>query len=126
GARGGAVPVVLPCGDRAESELAGPADRPSARPTHRLAATGLGRATPLSEIFALPRRIRFADCDPAGIVYFPRFLEMANEIVENWFEARLALTFKDFHFERRWGVPLVNTKVEFLKACRLGETLHLQ
>ena len=51
---------------------------------------------------------------------------MANEIVEDWFEARLALPFKDFLFKRGWGAPLVNTKVEFLKACRLGETLHLQ
>ena len=51
---------------------------------------------------------------------------MANEIVEDWFEARLALPFKDFLFVRGWGVPLVNTKVEFLKACRLGETLHLR
>lgn len=51
---------------------------------------------------------------------------MANEIVEDWFEARLALPFKDFHFGRGWGVPLVNTKVDFLKACRLGETLHMQ
>jgi 4-hydroxybenzoyl-CoA thioesterase len=51
---------------------------------------------------------------------------MANDLVEDWFEARLALPFKDFHFGRGWGVPLVNTKVDFLKACRLGETLHLQ
>jgi 4-hydroxybenzoyl-CoA thioesterase len=91
-----------------------------------VAAAGLAEATPLPEVFALPRRIRFADCDPAGIVYFPRFLEMANEIVEDWFEARLALPFKDFHSDRGWGVPLVNTRVEFLKACRLGETLHLR
>src|SRR5262249_52652108 len=34
--------------------------------------------------------------------------------------------FKDYHFGRGLGAPLVNTKVDFLKACRLGETLHLQ
>jgi 4-hydroxybenzoyl-CoA thioesterase len=58
-------------------------------------------------------------------VYFPRFLEMVNDLVENWFEARLALPFKEFHLSRGWGVPLVNTKVDFLKACRLGETLQM-
>ena len=58
-------------------------------------------------------------------MYFPRFLEMANDIVEDWFEARLAIPFKEFHLSRGWGVPLVNTKVDFLKACRLGETLHM-
>jgi 4-hydroxybenzoyl-CoA thioesterase len=98
----------------------------AAQPHHRLAPARVAESTLLPETFALPRRIRFADCDPAGIVYFPRFLEMANEVVEDWFEARLALPFKDFHSGRGWGVPLVNTKVEFLKACRLGETLHLQ
>ena len=51
---------------------------------------------------------------------------MANEIVEDWFEARLALPFKEYHFVRGLGAPLVNTKVDFLKACRLGETLHLE
>ncbi|HET7766031.1 MAG TPA: thioesterase family protein [Burkholderiales bacterium] len=69
--------------------------------------------------------MKFADCDPAGIVYFPRFLEMANDLVEDWFDARL-IPFKEFHFSRGWGVPLVNTKVDFLKACRLGETLHMR
>lgn len=74
----------------------------------------------------MPRRIRFADCDPAGIVYFPRFLEMANDLVESWFDTGLAMPFGEFHFDRGWGVPLVNTKVDFLKACRLGETLSLE
>jgi 4-hydroxybenzoyl-CoA thioesterase len=74
----------------------------------------------------LPRRIRFADCDPAGIVYFPRFLEMANDLVESWFDTGLAMPFGEFHFDRGWGVPLVNAKVDFLKACRLGETLSLE
>lgn len=50
---------------------------------------------------------------------------MANDLVEDWFDARL-IPFKEFHFGRGWGVPLVNTKVDFLKACRLGETLHLE
>jgi 4-hydroxybenzoyl-CoA thioesterase len=59
-------------------------------------------------------------------VYFPRFLEMANDLVEDWFEARLAVPFKEFHFGRGLGVPLVSTRVDFLKACRLGETLHME
>jgi 4-hydroxybenzoyl-CoA thioesterase len=49
---------------------------------------------------------------------------MANDLVEDWFDARL-IPFKEFHFGRGWGVPLVNTRVDFLKACRLGETLNM-
>ena len=59
-------------------------------------------------------------------MFFPRFLEMANDLVEDWFDARLALPFREFHLRRGWGAPLVNTRVDFLKACRLGETLQLE
>jgi len=51
---------------------------------------------------------------------------MANDLVESWFESGLAMPFKEFHFDRGWGVPLVNTKVDFLEACRLGDTLQLE
>ena len=29
-------------------------------------------------------RIRFAHCDPAGIVFFPQYLVMVNNLVEDW------------------------------------------
>ena len=28
--------------------------------------------------------VRFGDCDPAGIVYYPRYMEMFNSLVEDW------------------------------------------
>ena len=31
--------------------------------------------------FERPRRIRFAHCDPAGIVFFPQYLVMLNNLV---------------------------------------------
>ena len=67
--------------------------------------------------------MRFSDCDPAGIVFFPRFLEMVNDLTEDWFQGGLAMPFNEFHLEQGYGVPVVNTKVDFLKACRLGERL---
>jgi 4-hydroxybenzoyl-CoA thioesterase len=74
----------------------------------------------------LIRPVRFADCDPAGIVFFPRFLEMVNDLVEDWFAQGLGMPFSEFHMARGYGVPVVNTKVDFLKACRLGEPLSLE
>ena len=53
-----------------------------------------------AEIFTLLRPVRFADCDPAGIVFFPRLLEMVNDLIENWFECGLAMPFIEFHLER--------------------------
>jgi 4-hydroxybenzoyl-CoA thioesterase len=80
----------------------------------------------MAEIFTYEQPIRFADCDPAGIVYFPRFLEMVNHLTEDWFERGLAMPFEEFHLQRHCGVPVVNTRVEFVKACRLGERLGLK
>jgi 4-hydroxybenzoyl-CoA thioesterase len=51
---------------------------------------------------------------------------MANDLVEDWFDAGLATPFGEFHFERGFGLPLVNTKVDFLKACRLEERVTLE
>jgi len=51
---------------------------------------------------------------------------MANDLTEDWFERGLATPFNEFHFERGYGVPVVNTRVEFIKACRLGEQLSLE
>jgi 4-hydroxybenzoyl-CoA thioesterase len=76
--------------------------------------------------FVSERPIRFAECDPAGIVFFPRFLEMMNDLTEDWFEQGLGIPFDELHFRRRHGVPLVHTRVEFLKACRMGERLVLE
>jgi len=79
----------------------------------------------MAERFVVERPVRFADCDPAGIVYFPRFLEMVNDLTEDWFERGLATPFNELHLVKGHGVPVVNTQVEFLKACRLGERLTL-
>ena len=78
------------------------------------------------EIFTLLRPVRFADCDPAGIVFFPRLLEMVNDLIENWFERGLAMPVMAFHLEQGYGIPLVNTRVEFIKACRLAEQLSFE
>lgn len=74
--------------------------------------------------FSLEFPIRFADCDPAGIVYFPRFLEMVNHLTESWFGEALDMPFRKFHLELKLGVPVVNTRVEFLKACQIGERIR--
>lgn len=80
----------------------------------------------MAEIFTSHHPVRFADCDPAGIVFFPRFLEMVNDLTEDWFAQGLGMPFHEFHMVRGYGVPVVNTKVDFLKACRLGEALSLE
>ena len=63
--------------------------------------------------------IRFAHCDPAGIVFYPRYLEMFNNLVEDWFREGLGLPFPDL-IKRGWGVPTAHLEVDFVATCFLG------
>ena len=67
--------------------------------------------------------IRFADCDSAKMVFYPRYLEMFNDLVEDWFREGLALPFDVMHRDRGWGLPTVHLEVDFVAPCRLGEVI---
>ena len=34
--------------------------------------------------FHTRKLIRFSHCDPAGIGFYPRYVELVNEVVEDW------------------------------------------
>lgn len=71
--------------------------------------------------FIKQEKIRFQHIDYAGIVFYPRFLEMLNGLVEDWFEEALDRPFSKMHETN--GIPTVDLKVQFKKAARLGEIL---
>ncbi|CAM3618715.1 thioesterase superfamily protein [Flavobacterium saliperosum S13] len=75
----------------------------------------------MNQPFIKQEKIRFQHIDYAGIVFYPRFLEMLNGIVEDWFEEALDRPFSKMHETN--GIPTVDLKVQFKKAARLGETL---
>jgi 4-hydroxybenzoyl-CoA thioesterase len=72
-------------------------------------------------IFTKQEKIRFKHIDYAGIVFYPRFLEMLNDLVEDWFEEALDRPFSKMHETN--GIPTVDLKVQFKNAARIGETL---
>jgi len=76
--------------------------------------------------FPTEHLIRFSHCDPGGIVHFPRFFDMINAAVEDWFGDALDLPFDAMHMGRRCGFPIVNTQCEFFKPCRIGERLVME
>jgi 4-hydroxybenzoyl-CoA thioesterase len=67
--------------------------------------------------------IRFRDCDPAQMVFYPRYFEMFNDLVEDWWSEGLHLSFSEMHAQRGWGFPTVHVKVDFVAPGRLGELL---
>ncbi len=70
--------------------------------------------------------VRFGDCDPAGIVYFPRFFAMFHEAMETWFDARLGVAYAVLIGERRLGFPAVHSEADFKSPCAMGETIAIE
>lgn len=65
-------------------------------------------------------QIEFNHCDPAGIVFYPRYFEMTNSVVENFFAEVLGHSFARM-MEERAGVPTARIEVNFHAPSRLGE-----
>ena len=74
-------------------------------------------------VFEATRTVRFADCDPAGIVFFPQYLVMLNTLVEQWFDEALRIPYAQVIGERRTGLPTVRLEVDFTAISRHGEVL---
>lgn len=75
------------------------------------------------QIFTAERRVRFADCDAAGIVFFPRYFEMLNGVVEDWFAGPLQASFRDLHLNRHVSVPTAAVQARFIAPSRLEDAL---
>jgi 4-hydroxybenzoyl-CoA thioesterase len=75
--------------------------------------------------FTRERLIRFSDCDPAGIVFYPQYFVMLNGLVEDWFNDELGIGYAALIHERRIGLPTVRLEVDFLAVSRLGDHVEL-
>ena len=73
--------------------------------------------------FQTQRTVRFADCDPAGIVFFPQYMVMLNTLVEEWFDDGLGIPYAGLIGERRIGLPTVRLEVDFTAVSRHGDVL---
>jgi 4-hydroxybenzoyl-CoA thioesterase len=67
--------------------------------------------------------VRFGDCDPAGIVFYPRYFEMFNDLVEDWHREALQFSFTEIVTTRSWGLPTVHLEADFVAPTRFGEVL---
>jgi 4-hydroxybenzoyl-CoA thioesterase len=67
-------------------------------------------------------RIEWGDCDPAGIIFYPRYFEIFDASTAALFERALGITkfemFKTLSFA---GFPLVRTRAKFIKPTRFGD-----
>ena len=67
--------------------------------------------------------VRFGDCDAAGIVFYPRYFDMFNSLVEDWCREELNFSFSEIVTRRGWGLPTVHLEVDFLAPSVFGDVL---
>lgn len=67
--------------------------------------------------------VEFNHCDPAGIVFYPRYFEMLNSTIENFFADVLAYSFARIHVEEHCAVPTAHIDATFSAPSRLGDIL---
>jgi 4-hydroxybenzoyl-CoA thioesterase len=96
---------------------AAPAQEPALHALHLATA-------PPPKAYQSRQLVRYFHCDPGGIVYFPRFFEMFNAVLEDWFAEALGCPWgTDLMSARKLGIPTLAISAEFLRASRLGEAL---
>ena len=79
-----------------------------------------------STINVFPCQVHWGDCDPAGIIFYPRYFEIFDASTAALFEHALGITkfqmFKTLEFS---GWPLVRTHARFLVLAPLGRGVQL-
>jgi len=72
-------------------------------------------------------RVEWGDCDPAGIVFYPRYFAMFNHSTELLIERALGM--KKVTLNQRYGLggyPAVATQARFLLPTRYGDDVEIE
>ena len=72
-------------------------------------------------------RIVWGDCDPAGIVFYPRYFEIFDASTTALFELALGMT--KFQFLKHYdfvGYPMVDTRAKFAIPTRFGDDVVVE
>lgn len=76
----------------------------------------------------MTRHIHFSDCDPAQIVFYPRYYVWFDQATESMFRA-VGLNWEDM-FEPQAGgfagVPLLGASASFKSACKMGDDVVIE
>lgn len=68
--------------------------------------------------------IEFNHCDPAGIVFYPRYFEMTNHVCENFFREAVGVSYAAMMKDGA-GVPTARIETDFKAPSRLGDVLEV-
>jgi len=73
--------------------------------------------------WATMRTVRFSDCDPAGIVYTPRFIDMVNGAIEDFFLQRLRVDYHALLVKHQIGLGYKSVDTDFFLPALMGDRL---
>ena len=76
-------------------------------------------------VFSRDIAVHFSDTDPAGILFYPRYLEMTDALIEDWFAEELEHPFSALHQGTAYGVPTLSLNISFSAASRITDLLRL-
>jgi len=78
----------------------------------------------MSQIFRLTRTVEFNHCDPAGMVFYPRYFEMISATIERFLADAVDYSWTDMGvFDGGMGTPMGRIEVRFANPSYLGEDL---
>jgi 4-hydroxybenzoyl-CoA thioesterase len=76
--------------------------------------------------FLSKHRVRFADIDRAGIVYFPRFFDFFHRALEDFFDEDVRLPYHQLIDVRRVGLPVVHIESDFKIPLQHGDVVTIE
>jgi 4-hydroxybenzoyl-CoA thioesterase len=80
----------------------------------------------VNKVFAHEVHVQTADCDPAGIVFYPQFLVMTDGTKDQWFARGLGHSRLELLSRRRLNVEPEDVSCEFSLPVRMGEALKFE
>ena len=83
-------------------------------------------STNMSVPFVVRKFVRFAHCDPAGIIFYPQYFMLAHDSKEDWFRDGLGYPIEKMITADRRGFPIVKLDAEFMRPSRLGEQIDYE
>lgn len=75
--------------------------------------------------FRVSYPLRFSQCDPAGIAYYPRYFELVDWAIEEWTAAVLPISRVEMHRDHGYGLPTVELQARFAAVSRFGDMLDV-
>jgi 4-hydroxybenzoyl-CoA thioesterase len=76
--------------------------------------------------FSTRINVRFGDCDPAGLVYYPVLFHYCHAAMEEFFAARCGVDYARLVSVERVGFPTVNARAEFFEPLVYGDVAEVE